>query len=204
MKKKGFTLAEALVALAVVGVVAAMTVPQIAIGVQKKQAGAMLAKAYAQIEQGMQNYVQAYNDTSADGSFVEKWTDIPNKDIKVLMTYSGAKFVKELNSGDFMIKTRPGSGGSIGSGGDLYRFNKLPVEFEVSQFLWSYNIMVDVNGIENKPNTYGVDVFRFKLDPNGGFEPEGKEDWKEKCGDTISDGKACTARVMAEGWKITY
>ena len=55
MKKKGFTLAEALVALGIIGVVAAILMPQLALGVQKKQAGALLAKAYAQIEQGMQN-----------------------------------------------------------------------------------------------------------------------------------------------------
>lgn len=186
MKKKGFTLAEALVALAVVGVVAAMTVPQIALGVQKKQAGAMLAKAYAQIQQGMQNYVQGYNDTSADGSFVEKWTDIPNKDIKVLMTYAGVKSV------------------DISGVDEAYRFNKLPVEFILTGNNVPYDIEIDINGIEKKPNISSVDRFKFTLTEEGKFEPFGKNDWRTKCGTTITDKDSCAARVIADGWKITY
>lgn len=215
MKKKGFTLAEALVALAVVGVVAAITIPQIAIGVQKKQAGAMLAKAYAQIEQGMQNYVQAYNDTSADGSFVEKWINIPSRDVKTLMTYSGAKHVEEMS--DYVsIKKVANSIYSSGIKGDKFRFNKLPVEFitkikgvviKMGGEIISendYSVTVDINGFDKKPNAYGSDVFEFTLNRKGYIEPTGKEDWREKCGSTITDGKSCTARVVAEGWKITY
>ncbi len=186
MKKKGFTLAEALVALGIIGVVAAILMPQLALGVQKKQAGALLAKAYAQIEQGMQNYVQAYNDTSADGSFVEKWIDIPSKDIKVLMTYSGVKSV------------------DISGVGEAYRFNKLPVEFTLTGSDVPYDVEIDVNGIEKKPNIPSVDRFKFILTEEGKLEPFGKKDWRTKCGTTIADKDYCAARVMAEGWKITY
>ena len=186
MKKKGFTLAEALVALGVIGVVAAILIPQLALGVQKKQAGAILAKAYTQIEQGMQNYVQAYNDTSADGSFVEKWTEIPNKDIKVLMTYSGVKPV------------------DISGTGEAYRFNKLPVEFILTGSNVPYDIEIDINGIKKKPNISSVDRFKFVLTNEGKLEPYGKKDWRTKCGTTITDKNYCAARVIADGWKITY
>jgi hypothetical protein len=171
----------------------------------------------------MQNYVQAYNDTSVDGSFVEKWTEIPNYDVKALMTYSGAKFVEELGSGsDYEVYLKPSrSGWYTTLKGDKYRFNKLPVDFLVKEisnigkiykdyetnsykFRGSHKLTIDVNGVDKKPNAYGNDVFEFLLHYDGHIEPEGKDDWREKCGDTISDGASCTARVIADGWKIKY
>ena len=55
MKKFGFTLAEVLITLAVVGVVAAMTIPTLVVSYQKQQYVAGLKKAYTQAYQSIIN-----------------------------------------------------------------------------------------------------------------------------------------------------
>lgn len=66
-------------------------------------------------------------------------------------------------------------------------------------------LIIDVNGIKNKPNMYGKDVFQFDLINSGKLKPYGIDSYKNNCSDTkITDGKACTARVVAEGYKINY
>ena len=66
-------------------------------------------------------------------------------------------------------------------------------------------LIIDINGIKNKPNMYGKDVFQFDLTNSGKLKPYGIDSYKSNCSDTkITDGKACTARVVAEGYKINY
>ena len=50
MKKKGFTLAEVLITLTVIGIVAAITLPSLTTNVQKAQTGSTLAKAINSLE----------------------------------------------------------------------------------------------------------------------------------------------------------
>ena len=51
MRKRGFTLVEVLLAMAIVGVVAALAVPSISIAYQKKVLTTQLQRAYAEISQ---------------------------------------------------------------------------------------------------------------------------------------------------------
>ena len=49
--KKGFTLAEVLITLAIIGIVAALTIPSLANGYQKRVLTSQLQKAYAELSQ---------------------------------------------------------------------------------------------------------------------------------------------------------
>lgn len=85
------------------------------------------------------------------------------------------------------------------------------------------DINIDVNG-KNPPNTYGRDIFWFEVGENGILYPVGSRDvarlepeqgrWDQNlraaCNDTSkgSDvalrGMGCTARIIADGYKMNY
>ena len=88
MKKHGFTLAEVLLSLAIVGILAAITIPQIAIGVEKRKAGAIVGRATEQISLGCQNYIQAYNDNQILGGYTLSLNDIDDQfNLEEMKTY---------------------------------------------------------------------------------------------------------------------
>lgn len=76
MKKVGFTLTEVLLALAIIGILAAVTIPQVAIGVEKRKAGAIIGRAVEQISLGCQNYIQSYNELQTNGGYTLSLNDI--------------------------------------------------------------------------------------------------------------------------------
>ncbi len=73
-------------------------------------------------------------------------------------------------------------------------------------------VEIDVNGVKG-PNVYGRDVFTFVITTSGVIFPRGmflNDTWRQgitSCRperyDYI-DGQSCTARIMDEGWKMTY
>ena len=88
------------------------------------------------------------------------------------------------------------------------------------------DVYIDVNG-KSAPNTYGRDLFAFKIGENGVLYPQGGRDvsrmdteggavtnvWDnagqhysctdaDKC--SSDKGFGCTARVISEGYKINY
>ena len=69
MKKIGFTLPEVLVALTIVGVIAAITIPQVVSNVEKKKVGPSLGRSVEQIDLGSQNLIQHYNDKVTDNRY---------------------------------------------------------------------------------------------------------------------------------------
>uniref|UniRef100_UPI00402A565C type II secretion system protein n=1 Tax=Candidatus Scatousia sp. TaxID=3085663 RepID=UPI00402A565C len=61
IRKKGFTLAEVLITLGIIGIVAAMTLPTLVNKYQKRTYIAGLQKFYTQISQAMQTMKQQTN-----------------------------------------------------------------------------------------------------------------------------------------------
>ena len=71
--KKGFTLAEVLITLAVIGVVAALTIPVLIQKYQKKQLYAQFMKTYNTVTTALDNAVAEYGET--DTWNWGKWKD---------------------------------------------------------------------------------------------------------------------------------
>ena len=247
MKQNGFTLAEILVSLTVVGVLAALTIPGLVKNVQKEQAGSVLGKSVEQLEVGFQNIIQTANDNFEDSSYAEtlsviKFTDlvpsdsdieIPSGDdsddnsivennFKDVLSYLGL-VSENISTDNFKtIKdfdgTRDEENGEKIQEADLYKFSKSPASVCFLQPESSANstdagkmdlgiasVYIDVNGFAKGPNTYGKDIFRFQVKNSGHLLPYGADDYKTTCADgNITDGLACTARVVADGWKIRY
>ena len=211
MKKLGFTLAEILVSLAIIGVIAALTLPTLNTSTQKKQIGPALAKAVNTLENANRHIMQ------------ETGTDDLQSAMKVFLN-STSKYYTELLSTIV-------SGGLSGAGGIFT--TKDGIEFKcldankalkdttknggLPKYAYKYYIVeIDINGPNTKPNLEGQDIFRVWVDNKGSVVPYGGSEYGvynnndssfvNTCGtgEGQSIGIGCTGRIADDGWKVTY
>ncbi len=227
--KEGFTLAEVLITLGIIGVVAAMTIPTLITNAQKKETVTRLKGAYSQI-------AQAIRMSEADNGEITGW-DFTNIDWFETYLINYLKYQKDnfkdisdeksipykqisgtRESGLALI--RPGFGGSkvytllngvdIISGGDASIQN-------------GRGFIIDTNGINSRPNQFGKDTFYFVIDSEHGLYPMGK--WKtSECTPTVDGnpdrtwykdttcynygcnkngrGMYCAGLIIADNWRI--
>ncbi len=221
-KTKGFTLAEVLITLGIIGVVAAMTIPTLIAKTQKNQTATKLQKAISVLNQA---YKMSYaengeidaNEQMELGSeqyFKEYWAPY----IKVNQFCSSASNCGYASS--FPIYKQNGAGAGWYWGSNQLRtlfstmdgFTYLIVSSyyndakgqQVSEAL----IWVDING-PSKPNRYGRDVFELVAISNGGgISPYGynltDKEVENKCSSSSSsaDESTCAERIKRAGWKI--
>ncbi len=234
MKKLiAFTLAEVLIVMGIIGVVAEMTIPGLVIETHKSQGLTGLKKAYTIMNQTLNTMAQ---DLGCTGDITCIFDSYDN-DIM------GAKFTKYLKTtkicpygtaGCFpniiAIKYDGSSRTSGYSTADVhsYRFiTKDGMAFDMANPISGcsgyadlptgcfLNIYVDVNGL-NAPNAFGLDVFYFLITKDKGFIPYGapgipaatseKYYWKNQGSCTSSNklGYYCGGKIMDEGWRMTY
>ena len=103
--KKGFTLAEVLIALGIVGVIAATVLPGLVDNSKKSKNAAVLGRVVVAVEAGAQNYIQAKNDESTDGSYVQDLLGI-GSDYKDddLAKYIGFNFIEKVGANHSVIR----------------------------------------------------------------------------------------------------
>ena len=80
-EKSGFTLAEVLVVIGILGIVAAVTVPIVNTTFQQRILGSQLAKAVEQIETGFANIFERANSNTTDGSAFTSLLPISRRDV---------------------------------------------------------------------------------------------------------------------------
>ncbi|MCX4275725.1 MAG: type II secretion system protein [Candidatus Gastranaerophilales bacterium] len=228
-RKKGFTLAEVLIVLLVIGIIAAFTIPLLVSKINNAKFVTGLQKA-AYTFSNMTNVAQI--DVKMDNwNFDLPTEDLANEYIKPHLNVAkdcGTKtgegcFGKNYtlrdgtadtdydNSSDY-YKLVTGDGVSIGIKGIQGCTNENPsvcIEY-----------IVDVNGV-NPPNTLGKDVHVFQTlahlnavvpygtFKDGGYNPAtGKWTFEEtevastNC--LSGDAKYCTAKIINDGWEIKY
>ena len=230
--KKAFTLAEVLITLGIIGIVAVMTLPTIVQQNQKKVAATRLKQTYSQLYQAI-NMAQAdYGDmknwnvndnyySSVDPDNPNQSTDMASKFaetyMKPYLKYNGIPGSYKLSDkGYSSYYTKDGRG--YFSAKDIRYIMEL--SNGVTLFI-GYNgngdvyslpiIFVDING-KTKPNVLGRDFFKFDLDsvskmkiiPSGyGYK---REKLLELCakngGGKIYDNLSCTGLIMHDGWEI--
>ena len=175
-KKAAFTLAEVLITLGIIGVVAAMTIPTLIANYQKLMTIVGLKKTYSL-------FSQAYGRSVAENGDVETWawntlSNVDN-DFAELYILPYLKGVKKIEKEpDYTWKTLEGDFDDSGSYQNAKPQYVLPdgklVTFVGYQFLNDPNplnrpkthlrINVDINGYKG-PNRYGRDVFVFSIVP---------------------------------------
>ncbi len=150
---RAFTLAEVLITLGIIGIVAAMTLPAISESAKKKEAEARIKKFVSVINQTLM-YAENEHGPRADWAISSEMNTSEGAEA-FLKTYI-QPYVK--NHG---IKKRVLAGHNMAT---IRFFDGSQMSIKIGA---CYDIYFDVNG-EKKPNEIGVDIFPFILCKNKG------------------------------------
>ena len=216
-KANGFTLAEVLITLGIIGVVAAMTLPTLITNYQKRATVAKLKRAYSVIKQA---YLMSYDqvgDPAADEAFAMGANNYFKTYWAPYIKGTVCKSYKECgyNSGAPWIKAN-GTALPTGvvAGGRTTFYTTDGVLYVVFISGWgsigdvpiSY-VLCDINGAK-KPNQLGKDVFYFQriADEKGNdMQPYGYNNSDATINSNCStrgSGMYCAEKIRRDGWKI--
>jgi prepilin-type N-terminal cleavage/methylation domain-containing protein len=203
-KKAAFTLAEVLITLGIIGVVAALTLPSVIQNAQRRELQTGLKKGYSTIAQALDMYYYDNGErlTNADVrqlrpilmKYIKDIKDCKNSncvptDSNIYKNYTGTTnlYMSMFDDGQFVLPD--GSFILIDNGGG-------------SNYLF---ISIDVNGYKKGPNRLGQDLFMFQiLNSNGKLTPMGTPEtyyyrlWCDKTGGGDMNGASCTYKALTE------
>lgn len=240
MKKNGFTLAEILVTMGVLGVIAAMTLPALMTNINSSTWTAGLRTNMGVISNGFAEMMAVENADSLDdtklwGEIITEDINTANDDVKNELGkyFKIDKMESGIPSGYPVYTLQMAASSDMDSTIRFYLANSatMNIVFHASSLNENCStikanggsmcenyadIYLDING-NKRPNIFGHDIFKFYLSREGKIYPYGGKDanlfdnnnplWDtDGCpGKTPStDGLACTARIIDEGFKITY
>lgn len=206
---KGFTLAEVLVTLGIIGVISAMTLPTLVKNHQRQVYVAQLRKVVSEISQIAE---QAINDNNAV-SLCE--TPVGNiGGVYLLKNYfKTVKFCDDADTSDCFageyknlngqpIRIRDivsGQSAILNDGTSIYLSNSCNYTY----------ITVDINGKQG-PNIAGRDLFSFTLEPNASisvaYDMETRaKNFSSECFRAVYDyDGGCFSKLLNDGWKMDY
>lgn len=184
--RRAFTLAEVLITLGIIGIVAAMTMPSLIANNQKKQWETSLKKNYSVLQQALQRsyaengiYVTGYNYPGSAKDELKKYLSV-GKDCgfagcidyerrengrpvdKVIKEY------KNFNKNNNVATEFFDEGQIILNDGSFWMFEN---PYDGTYIM----ITIDVNGFEKGPNIWGYDLFTFQIMNNGQVLPMGTD-----------------------------
>ena len=201
---EGFTLAEVLITLGIIGVVAAMTMPTLINNHRKAALENQLKKQYSVLSQALDLWKQ---ETGVIGLY------------KMYATYNGQEYVNSSTfKSQYMAKLK--ASGTMNYEKGPFNFNKtktmkaegrtctpttlLPDGSSVCIQIWSGMISVttDINGPNKKPNAWGHDIFTFVIDRTTeqliGMKPT-KAEPDPDAQYPEGDGLPCSLKVQTAG-----
>lgn len=201
-RKAAFTLAEVLIVLGIIGVVAEMTIPTLMNNVQNAQYKSGAKKAYSVAAQAVMQMSADYGDDVANyyvnvsGSSYGFKTDFM-KYFRVMQD-CGATCYQSFKTleGAACNSSHFDDGGFITADGMYWVINNDGSEPHIM-------ITVDVNGYQKRPNVFGKDVYMFELTTNSTVIPEGATGTafpsSSYCNKSATDqyqGLGCTSLVI--------
>ena len=205
LKRVAFTLAEVLITLGIIGVVAALTLPTLIQNHQKQVYVTQLKKAYSTLG-------NAFNKMAVDEDVVD-W-----KQTNCGSSLSTATCMEALTKQMNIVKKKDNSSCSTAWSGDFCDEAFLTNDGTLFLFPCANvaQLLVDVNGVQKSPNKYGRDRFAFYIDyEHNKIIPYGTEEmvytydtvpeWSD-CkveNDDSLNALSCTAKVIIEG-KMNY
>lgn len=172
--KKAFTLAEVLITLGIIGVVATMTITVLVPKIQDMQFKEAAKEAFSKASQAIQLMkVDNGGDLSAFAGSSAAFYNSVTKYFKTIDTITNVPSVGASN----IYKTSNGHQGQtywmayqfIATDGMFWAVNYWNSS---SAEINKYALTVDVNGYQKAPNVYGRDVFMFQI-INGNLLPMG-------------------------------
>lgn len=231
-RKYAFTLAEVLITLGIIGVVAAMTIPMLISKIQKAQIETQIRENYSSIYQTMKmaenDEVGAINSLGVSLSSNKKWFETflaPYMKFEQVCYSTGGCWhkygvVKTLNAKAPTYETKVGETDSlIGYVGVALAFRtakgayfdidtssagSTKNAFGVDATGNTIQFYVDVNG-DKKPNIIGKDIYILIYDSEKGLVPAGFDRTKEqvKANCETGNGYWCLEYVKDNSWKIS-
>ena len=224
-KRAAFTLAEVLITLGIIGIVAAMTLPSLVANYRKKQFQSGLSKGYSVLLQALDMYKQDNGEalTKSDcawnqSTFVNYLKPYLNILVDCGDTYDNTSCLQNgyySDDGKYTYKTYSGKtatedffddGQLILNDGSMLMFENT----DSSAYKGVVYVTIDVNGYLKLPNKWGEDTFTFQLMDDGKLLPMGADgtDYDEEiyCSKNSSDNKngiACANKALYDNafWK---
>lgn len=214
--KNAFTLAETLVTLGIIGIVAAMTIPNMVANYKANILHTQLVKAYSILQQALQKmqndtgmianrtnyktqefintfrpYFLSFGNCKTRSCVTQSYTD-KNGSIQSISTDKYKTYNNTTN-----VSTNLFDDGQIIIGDGMF----IMIENYTSEIL----ITIDINGLYQKPNRWGHDLFTFQVDEKTGkLLPMGAPNTKygqTYCSTTSNNtynGIACTYKALTE------
>lgn len=224
-KEYAFTLAEILITLGIIGIVAAMTIPTLISNYQKQQTVVKLKETYSQLAQAIK--MSEYDNGELSGwdlnsanwfdKYLAKYLKGSEEDWKVTKStpYKETSGKKETG---LAIITNDSTSFVLLNGVQILTLKGASNDFKNRR-----GILIDINGAKTKPNKLGRDAFYFVISNEYGLIPVGKYKTPE-CTPPIngnpgrdylknttclryacnkeSRGLYCAALIITDGWTI--
>lgn len=207
---KGFTLAEVLVTLGIIGVVAAMTMPTLVSNHQRTVYVTQLKKVVTELAQAADRAASDNNAVSLDetkyrreggaADFLKDYFKIA-RDCGESATPCFADSYETMSGDSADFPETVDDAVTLASGASILIWsNDLGYDPEYHGYL---DIIVDVNGRQG-PNIYGRDLFQMQLYSDGKIaETYNGNDPSDNC--LTSDyGLGCFTKVVNNGWTMDY
>jgi prepilin-type N-terminal cleavage/methylation domain-containing protein len=187
--RKAFTLAEVLITLGIIGIVATLTIPGLIANYKKKETVTRLKKAYSTMAQAIQ-LSEVDNGDAASWSYppfrdFDKTEEFVNQYILPYFKYLKAE---KGNYAGIDITLVDGSSFEITMGGCI-------------------DILYDINGDSKAPNQFGRDMFHILLCGDGKVQPyyglaNSNSTREELLAACQENGQWCVGLIMHDGWEF--
>ncbi len=188
LKNRAFTLAEVLITLGIIGVVAAMTIPSLMENVRNRDLQAQLKKTYSEWNQISMQFMYD-NDQSIPDYAAENGTQalikVLSKYVKGFSKISDWTYHNSYDENGSNLTTMPypmftmkgkqttincdNTGFYVDISGKYISFDDTP-----KRGFNGPRLCIDLNG-DKRPNTLGIDIFSFVFTTDGHIIPEGTD-----------------------------
>ena len=213
--KLAFTLAEVLITLGIIGVVAAITIPGLITAHQKHVVETKLEKAVSSLNQVIRlsedenGQMENWDKTLSHNEFIDRYFR-PYMKIMQLCNprvdcgYKNSWKMLNGSYGAYSAQNYRGRTPILAMDGIVYTFNFLNDGGEAESDN-DKTIIIDINSYQ-EPNQFGKDVFfLYRVEEADSIIPYGadktKEAIKNDCSKT-GTGMYCAALIRENGWKI--
>ena len=221
MKKRAFTLAEVLITLGIIGVVSAMTIPALINNVRAVKLRSQFNKAYSEVQQAfklmadnesvsLNDYNRGADSQRTDNYFYKRFIKYFKSGIDCgaisIGAYKNLPCYNIVYGNDREYKVLGGKSNANKNkfdDGQIGLIDGALVLLENSAGrIW---ISIDINGYNNPPNQWGIDLFTFEVIDDGllpmGNAKSSYKDADKFCDPTKSDsmnGITCAEKAVKD------